>query len=141
MKSLLLAMTFALSASAMAATPATTAVTALLANGEYYGTNGSEKCSVKVVTANDAVSVFISTKKNSVGVTVVDSSSAYSVNEVTGEVSATQKLTSPHYLQGAAKVLNMTTNDNDEVEVYISTIATNHRGDDLSSYATCNVAK
>ena len=141
MKSLLLAITFALSASAFASTPATTAVTALLANGEYYGTNGSEKCSVKVVSANNAVSVFITTKKNSVGVTVVDSTSSYIVNETTGEVSATQKITSPHYLQGAAKVLNMTTNDNDEVEVYISTIATNHKGDDLSSYTSCNVAK
>lgn len=141
MKSLLLALTFALSATAFASTPATTAVTALLASGEYYGNNGTEKCSVKVVTANDAVSVFITTKKNSVGFTVVNSTSNYSVNETTGEVSATQKLTSPHYLQGAAKVLNMTTNDNDEVEVYISTIATNHKGDDLSSYATCNVAK
>lgn len=141
MKSLLLAMSFALSASVMAATPATTAVNALLASGEYYGTNGVEKCSVKVVQAAGAVSVFISTKKNSVGFTVVDSSSNYSVNEATGELSATQKLTAPHYLQGAAKVLNITTNDNDEVEVYISTIATNHRGDDLSTYATCNVAK
>lgn len=141
MKSLLLAMTFALSASAFAATPATTAVTSLLANGEYYGTNGTEKCSVKVAATADAVSVFITTKKNTVGFTVVDSASNYSVNEVTGEVSATQKLTAPHYLQGAAKVLNISTNNNDEVEFYISTIATNHRGDDLSTYATCNVAK
>lgn len=141
MKSLLLAMTFALSASAFASTPATTAVTALLANGEYYGTDGTEKCSVKVISANNAVSVFITTKRNSVGVTVVDSSTSYYVNERTGEVSATEKLTSPHYLQGASKILNMATNDNDEVEVLIATMATNHKGDDVGSYISCNVAK
>lgn len=141
MKSLLLAATIAFSTSAFASTPATTAVTNLLAAGEYYGTNGVEKCSVKILANNNSVAVFISTKKSSAGFTIVDSATNYSVNEVTGEVSATEKLKSPHYLQGAAKVLNIVTNDNDEVEFYISTIATNHKGDDLSSYATCNIAK
>lgn len=141
MKSLLVAVTIALSASAFASTPATTAVTSLLAAGEYYGTNGVEKCSVKILTNNNSVAVFINTKKSSAGFTIVDSATNYSVNEVTGEISATEKLKSPHYLQGAAKVLNIVTNDNDEVEFYISTIAMNHKGDDMSSYATCNVAR
>jgi hypothetical protein len=141
MKSLLLAATIALSASAFASTPATVAVTSLLAPGEYYGTNGTEKCSVKILASNNSVAVFLSTKKSSAGFTIVDSSTNYSVNEVTGEISATEKLKAPHYLQGAAKVLTIATNDNDEVEFYISTIAMNHKGDDMSTYVTCNIAR
>lgn len=142
MKSLLLAVTITFSASVFASTPATTAVTSLLAAGEYYGTNGVEKCSVKILANNNSVAVFINTKKSSAGFTIVDSATNYSVNEVTGEVSATEKLKSPHYLQGAAKVLNIViTNDNDEVEFYISTSAMNHKGNDMSSYAACNVTK
>lgn len=142
MKSLLLAMTFALSSAAFASTPATVAVENFLANGEYTGLNGSEKCSVKIVTADTAVSVFITNKKNSIGFTVVDSSYDYNVNSVTGELSATQKLNAPHYLQGASKVLNIARNDdNTEVSFFISTIAMDHRGNDMSTYATCTIAR
>jgi hypothetical protein len=141
MKSLLIAVTIALSTSAFASTPATTAVTSLLAAGEYYGTNEVEKCSVKILANNNSVAVFVSTKKSSAGFTIVDSATNYNVNEVTGEVFATEKLKSPHYLQGAVKVLTIVTTDDDEVKFYISTIAINHRGDDMSSYVTCNISK
>lgn len=142
MKSLLLAMTFALSTAAIASTPATVAVENFLANGEYTGSNGSEKCTVKIISTEEAVSVIVVNKKNTLGFTVANASSNYNVDSVTGELSAIQKLNAPHYMQGASKVLNITrSDDNSEVSIFISTIAMNHRGVDMSAYTTCTITR
>ena len=126
--------------SLFAKVPATQAVTALIPAGVYEGKNGSAKCLVTVTTADNAVSVTIQDKnKQQDNFTLVNSSANYSVNESTGELSATQKLNFPHYVQGGSKILNIRGNDIEQVEVFITTILLDHRGNDASTYAACNI--
>ena len=142
MKSLLLALTLAFSGSAIASTPATVAVNNLLSNGKYAGGVGSDKCTVQIVANDSAVSIIIKDKYDSTGFTIVNSSSNYSVNDVTGKISATQKLNAPHYLQGASQVLSIVSNnDRSEIVFFITTYALNHKGEEMSKYATCIIER
>ena len=142
MKSLLLAITFAFSASAIASTPASVAVGHLLSNGKYTGSVGSQKCLVQIVANDSAVSILIKDKYDSTGFIIVNSSSNYSVNDVTREIKATQKLNVPHYLQGATQVLSIVSNhDKSEIIFFITTYAKNLKGEELSTYATCIIER
>lgn len=142
MKSLLLAITFAISSVAMASTPATVAVNDFLPNGEYTGLSGSSKCSVKITSTDSAVSIFVANINDSLGFTMVDSSTNYSVNDINGKISASQKLNAPYYLQGASQVLSISgKNDQSLVMFSISIIAMDHRGEDMSTSATCTITK
>ena len=142
MKSLLLAITLAFSASAIASTPASVAVSNLLSNGEHSGSVGSQKCSVKIIATDSAVSIFIKEKNESTGFTIVNSSTNYSVNDVTRKISATQQLNSPHYLQGASQVLSIVSNnDQSEIVFFIDTYGINHKGQEMSKFATCIIER
>lgn len=139
MKSLLLAMTFSLSTAVFATTPATIAVNDFLPNGEY---SGAAACTVKIISNDSAVSIFVSNKNNSLGFTIVDSSTNYNVNDETGKISASQKINAPYYLNGASQVLSISSkNDNSQVVFSISLIAMDHKGEDMSKYATCTITK
>ncbi len=140
MKSFVLAMTLVLSASAFANT-ATEAVSNLIASGTYQGKNGAEKCTVSVTTSTDSVTIAIQDKNNkSDYFSLLNSYTNYNVDAVTGEISASQKLSFPRYLQGGSKILNVRGNDKNQVEFFISQILLDHRGNDASTYAACTVS-
>ena len=90
------------------------------------------KCTVKIISTDSAVSIFVANINDSLGFTVVDSSTNYNVNEVNGKISASQKLNAPYYLQGASQVLSISAkNDQSQVMFSISIIAMDHRGEDI----------
>lgn len=127
------------SSAVMAKTPATEAFKNLIPAGKHEGLNGTQKCFVEVDYANDAVTVSIISKGQADAFTVLNKSLSYSVNETTGEVSATMPLNFPHYLKGGTKILNVKENDLYQVEFYISNILLDHRGNDASTYSACRV--
>lgn len=139
MKSLFFTVSLVLSFNAFAKMPATEAVAQLVAPGNYVGKNGNEDCNVTVKTQADAVSVTIETKAANDSFTILNSSMHYSVNNETGEISATHSLKFPHYLNGGTKLLNIRAVSKDHVEFFISTILLDHRGNDISSYVSCKI--
>lgn len=140
MKSIVMTLALVFSTATMAKIPATEAIKNILADGTYEGLDGSEKCLVEVSKSSDSVSVTIKTAESTDGFALLDSSSNYSVNEVTGQISATQSLNFPRYLQGGTKLLSVTPNDIDQVEFSITKILLDHRGNDASTYASCTIA-
>lgn len=137
MKSILLALALTLSTQAMAKIPATDAVTNLIAAGKYVGTNAKKECSVKIDTRYESVSIYISTGKAINSYAIVNSANNYSVDEL-GNISATQSLNAPFYLNGGTQILNIKKVDTG-VLFSIATIALDHKGNDYSTYSTCTV--
>ncbi len=140
MKSLFLIAALTLSTSVFAKTTITEAFKSLLPSGEYEGRNESGKCFVNVLTRTDSASVSIKADSAYDGFTVLNSSSNYAVNEVTGEIAATQNANFPRYYNGGSKSLFVKPFDTDEVEFSISTILLDHRGNDASTYLNCTVS-
>lgn len=141
MKLIALVMTIALSTAASASIPATEAFKNILPAGTYAGyENGSKKCSVTVDAKEDFVSVMITTSDTTEGFGLLNKALGTSVNETTGEISATQSLNAPFYLRGGTKFLNVQANDLDQVQVSISKILLDHRGNDASTYLECTVS-
>lgn len=127
------------SSAVMAKTPATEAFKNIIPEGKFEGRNGTQKCSVEINYAADSVTVSIISKGQADAFTLLNKSPSYSVNEVTGEISATMNLSFPHYLKGGTKILNVKENDVYQVEFYISNILLDHRGNDASTYSACTV--
>jgi len=142
MKSIALAMTLVFSTAIFAAqTPATTAVTNLIAVGEYKGLDGNIDCAVTVKTTEDYVSISVTNSDVAKFYTVLNSGINYNVNEVTGEVSASQVIRYPHSMGGGSRVLNIKKNENNEVEFFIADMIIDHRGNDSTSAAGCTIAQ
>lgn len=129
-------MSLVFSASVLAQVPATEAVNKLLAPGTYQG----ENCAVTVITNTDSVSVSIKTADAFMAFAILNSSSYYNVDATTGEIGASQSMRYPRYLQGGTRFLNIRPNKN-LVEFYISETLLDHRGNDISSYVECTVAR
>jgi hypothetical protein len=140
MKTLFLIAALTLSTSVFAKTTITEAFNSLLTSGEYEGRNESGKCFVSVLTKTDSVSVSIKTDSAFDVLAVLNSSYNYAVNEVTGEIAATQSANYPRYYNGGTKSLYVKPFDTDEVEFSISTILLDHRGNDASTYLNCKVS-
>lgn len=134
MKSIVLAMSLVFSASTFAKVPATEAINKLLAAGSYQG----ENCSVTVNTTSDSVTISVKSETATHAFAILNASSNYTVDSATGEISASQSLRFPRYLQGGTKFLNVRPS-NDQVEFYISETLLDHRGNDMSTYASCAV--
>lgn len=140
MKSIIIALTLVFSTVAMAKIPATEAFNNILPAGEYVGSNGSQKCLVQIKTTADSVTVVINATDSHDGFALLNSSSSYSVNEVTGQIAATQNLSFPRYLKGGTKILNVSVNESSEIEFSISQILLDHRGNDASTYTACTLS-
>lgn len=140
MKSIIIiALTLVYSVASLAKIPATEAFDNILTDGDYVGTVGKKKCLVTIKTQLESVTLSINTASTNDTFVVLNSSPNYSVNEVTGEISASQNLKYPHYLQGGTKFLNVRTDGINQVNFSISTVLLDHRGNDASTYSTCNI--
>jgi hypothetical protein len=140
MKFIFTALILAFSATSFAKIPATDALKNLISTGEYEGRNESGKCLVTVNNTLNAATISIKTNNTSKVFTLVNSSLNYSVNEATSEISATQKLNSPFYLNGGKKILNVKANDIEQIQFSISTILLDHKGEDASTYSECTIS-
>ena len=140
LKYLLISIIF-LSSSVSAKTPATIALNNLIKNGTYNGQSLGLHCEVKISTKQDFASVEISTSTQKEFFSLLDSSLSYHVDEKSGELSATMNLSFPHYLKGATKLLSVRSVGQNEVAVSISTIALDHRGNDMSTFSNCKISK
>lgn len=136
MKLFALALTIALSTTVSAAQPVTEAIKNILPAGTYEGVN----CSVLVETKADSISVSIKNNSLTEVFGLANSAKGIVINDVTGEISATQSLNYPHYLKGGTKFLNIKGNDIDQVSVSISKILVDHRGNDASTYTECAIS-
>lgn len=141
MKLLALAMTFLFSATLFAQSPATEAVERLLTAGTYDGSNGSERCSVTIQATQDSVTIAITNKTKKDSFTLINASSSYKVNDNTGAVSAILSLNYPRYINGGTKILNIVPDNIDQVEFSLAQLLEDHQGNDMSTYASCSVAK
>jgi len=139
MKSFLL-IAVLLSTSAFAKTNITDGIKALLPSGEYEGRNVAGKCFVSVLTSTESASVSIRTDSAYDGFTILNNSSSYRVNDLTGEISAKITANLPRYYNGGTKSLYVKPFDTDEIEFSISTILLDHRGNDASTYLNCTVS-
>lgn len=140
MKSIAIAMSLVFSISAFAKTPASVAINKLIASGSYIGTNSSGDCRVNVSTSSDAAVISIEAGNTYLTFALIDSSLNYNVNEVTGELAASQKTNYPHYTHGGSKYLNVKARDLNVVDFYISQTSLDHRGEDHSSFAACSIS-
>jgi hypothetical protein len=136
MKLFALALTIALSTTAaMASIPTTEAVKNILQAGTYEGRN----CQIIVTEVKDSVVVTIKANSLSLAYKVTNATNESMVNELTGEVSATQSLNAPFYLNGGTIYLNIR-NIEDNVIASISKILVDHKGNDASTYLDCKVS-
>lgn len=140
MKSVLIALALTISTAAMAKIPATTALANLLPSGEYLGSNEAQACTVKIVINENSASVVIASQKSSKAYALINSSMNYSVDATTNEISATQSLNAPFYLNGGTQILNVKPTA-DAIIFSIATIALDHKGNDFSSFAACTLLK
>ncbi|MBC7713573.1 MAG: hypothetical protein H7177_09545 [Rhizobacter sp.] len=106
----------------------------ILPAGKYEGKSGLQKCIVTAETREDFVSA------TSEGFGLLNSANGIVINDSTGEIAATQSMRAPFYLNGGTKFLNIKANDIDQVEVSISKILLDHRGNDASTYLECTVS-
>ena len=134
MKVLALALTMVISSAVSAAMPVTEAINNILPAGSYNGRN----CLVVVETKKDLLVVTVKSNSGSDSFGLLNSSKGVVINEVTGEISASQSLNFPSYLRGGTKFLNIRSNE-EEVAVSISNILLDHKGNDASTYAECSV--
>lgn len=135
MKAFALALTITFSSAISAALPVTEAIKNILPAGTYNGRN----CVVDIVTNKDLLSVSIKSNSGSDSYGLLNSTIGTIVNEVTGEISASQPLRFPRYLNGGTKFLNIKANNYNEVAVSISQILLDHKGNDVSTYTECTV--
>lgn len=136
MKSFVLAMSLVFSASTFANVTATEAVNKLLAPGTYQG----ENCSVSVTTNSDTVSVSVKNEDAFMAFAILNSSSSYHVDSTTGEIVASQTMRFPRYLDGGTRFLSIRP-INGQVEFFLSETLLDHRGNDISTYVSCTVAR
>ncbi len=120
------------------ATPATTLVQNLIDAGEYQGQN----CSVKIEIKNDLVIVNVESNDANLSFGLLDSLKNYSVDQK-GDLRASQSLRFPKYDNGGVKHLTIRKNSTFEgaVDVMISEVLFDHRGNDVGQFASCTVTK
>lgn len=140
MKSILVGLTLLLSSQAFAKPTATEAVTALVAPGIYKGVNGALKCTVAVSTTKGAVTVEINSANTRDTYTVLDNALGLVVDLQKGEVSASQSLRFPHYVNGGTQLLHIRALSEEQVEFFISNVLFDHRGEDASTYSACKIS-
>lgn len=141
MKAFVSALVLSLSLSTMAAPKATDALKAIVEAGTFQGKN----CSVTVSHGADYSSVHVTDNGHTevFGLLNVTSTMTYAVhvNEVTGEISASQTLKYPRYYNGGSKLFHAKPLANGKALITISSILLDHRGEDMSSYASCEISK
>lgn len=120
------------------ATTASSAVKNLLDSGVYQGKN----CEVTVEIKNDLVIVNVESADANLSFGLLDSLKNYSVDQ-NGDLRASQNLRFPKYDNGGVKHLTIRNNpsQNGVVDVVISEILFDHKGNDLSQFAQCSVLK
>ena len=142
MKTFITALTLALSISSFASTTkATDALKSIVEAGTFQGKN----CSVTVSHGADTSSVQVTANGTTefFGLINTTSTTSYAVhvNEVTGEISASQTLKYPRYYNGGSKLFYAKPVANGKALISISTILLDHRGEDQSTYASCEISK
>jgi hypothetical protein len=140
MKSIVLTLVLVFSTAAMADIKITEAFNKIINAGEHQGRNNeNEKCSVVINTQAESVSVAIDSANSSEVFAILNSSQNYTVDGTTGEITATQSLRSPRYVQGGTKVLNVRKN-NAKIEFIISSVLIDHKGDESFSSTNCTIS-
>jgi hypothetical protein len=130
-----------ISLNALAKPQATKAMEDLLPAGQYFGQSGAAPCSVTVEIANNTLSVLIDSDRGSAHMTVADQNTAYNVNQVTGALNAQMNLKFPHFINGGIRQLYVTSKVKSSVDVSISDILFDHKGNDNTSVQHCRVRK
>ena len=141
MKNLFMALCLSFGTTAFAKTLATDAFEALLPAGTYQGNGSAGKCTVTITTQADSVVVSVEAKNERQLFAVLNSASNYLFDDVKNEFAASQSLNFPRYDHGGTKHLLVRENDIEQVEVYVSEILFDHRGNDASTYLNCIVTK
>lgn len=141
MKAIVSALVLTLSMSTIAATTATDALKSIVEAGTFQGKN----CSVTVSHGADYSSVHVTENGTTEVFGLLNTTSTISyavhVNEVTGEISASQTLKYPRYYNGGSKLFYAKPLANGKALISISSILLDHRGNDVSTYASCEISK
>lgn len=140
MKAIFVSLLVLSSLSAFAKVTATDAFANILSSGEYVGTNENGKCVVNVNIKNDSVVVSVETKNDYQAFALLNNATNYSVEETTGAIYSSQKLSFPRYDNGGTKHLSVRPTV-DTIVFAVSQVLFDHHGNDASTYSTCSIAK
>ncbi len=140
MKALVSTLVLAFSISTMATT-ATEGLKTIVEAGTFKGTD----CTVTVSHSQNVSTVHVTQDGTTEFFSVMDitSSTNYSAHfiESTGEVYGHQVMRFPRYLDGGVKNFHAKKLANGKATISVSTILLDHRGNDASTYATCEFSK
>ena len=142
MKTFITTLTLALSISSFASTTkATDALKSIVEAGTFQGKNCSVTVSHNGSTSVVEVSAFGLT--DSFAIINTTSSASYTAvyNENTGELIGSQSLNFPRYTNGGRKHFSAKPVANGKALISISTILFDHKGEDQSTYASCEISK
>lgn len=141
MKALLATLALTLSATSFAATTNTEALKSIVEAGTFQGNN----CSVTVSHSADSSSVSVTAQGTTEYFTIMNiaSSTGYAVSykAETNELSGMQQIRFPKYQYGGSKTFYAKLKADGKALVSISTILLDHRGNDASTYASCEISK
>lgn len=142
MKAFVSALAFTLSLTTLAATTPTEALKAIVEAGTFQGNNCSVTVSHGVDTSVIKVTAFGVTEVFGLYNTKTPSMN-YSAHviEATGEVYAQQAMNFPRYYHGGSKHFHAKALANGKADISISSILLDHKGDDVSTYASCEISK
>lgn len=141
MKSLLIALTLALSSQAFAKTQPISALLLLSPEGTFSGKNGKQDCEVVVAQKTENTATVVIKNENKTALFNLNNNSLnYSFDTETYTLSATDSLRSPFYLNGGTLILTVKPT-NEAVNFSISLIALDHKGNDFSTFNACSVLR
>lgn len=141
MKAIIATLALTLSATSFAATTNTEALKSIVEAGTFQGKN----CSVTVNHTTETSSVSVTAEGTTEYFTIMNiaPSTAYAVSykAETNELSGLQQIRFPKYQYGGSKTFYAKLKADGKALVSISTILLDHRGNDVSTYASCEISK
>lgn len=141
MKALTTALFLTLSLTTLAKTSAVDGLKSIVEAGTFQGQNCSVTVSHNGSTSVVEVSAFGLT--DSFAIINTTSSASYTAvyNENTGELIGSQSLNFPRYTNGGRKHFSAKALANGKAVISISSVLFDHRGNDASTYVTCEISK